>query len=67
MTVPVKPQINMEELDKLDIRVGTIVDVSDVAGSDKLLMLTVDLGETTTRTVLVGMKKERKDPRAHEI
>ena len=63
MTTPVKPQINMEELDKLDIRVGTIVDVSDVSGSDKLLKLTVDLGETTTRTVLVGMKKERKDPR----
>jgi len=32
---PIKPIIALEDLEKLDIRVGTIVSVDDVAGSDK--------------------------------
>jgi len=63
MTAPIKPTIQFDDLEKLDIRVGTMVKVEDVEGSDKLVKLTVDLGEETTRTVLVGMKKERKDPK----
>lgn len=63
MTAPIKPTIQFEDLEKLDIRVGTIVLVEDVPGSDKLVKLTVDVGEETTRTILVGMKKERKDPK----
>ena len=63
MTASTKPTITTQDLDKIDIRVGTIVKVEDVEGSDKLVKLTVDLGEEATRTVLVGMKKERKDPR----
>ena len=63
MTAPIKATIQFEDLEKLDIRVGTIVSVEDIEGSDKLIKLTVDLGEETTRTILVGMKKERKDPK----
>ncbi len=64
MTAPIKPTIQFEDLEKLDIRVGTIVKVEDVEGSDKLVKLTVDVGEEKMRTILVGMKKERKDPKA---
>lgn len=64
MTAPIKPTIQFQDLEKLDIRVGRIVLVEDVPGSDKLVKLTVDLGEETTRTILVGMKKERVDPKA---
>lgn len=64
MTAPIKPLITIDHLDKLDIRVGTIVLVEDVAGSDKLIKLTVDLGETSTRTIVVGMKNERTDPKS---
>lgn len=33
---PVKPEISMDDLDKLDIRVGAIRSVAEVAKSDKL-------------------------------
>ncbi len=64
MTAPIKPTIKFEDLEKLDIRVGTIVLVEEVDGSDKLVKLTVDVGEAAARTILAGMKKEREDPKA---
>jgi tRNA-binding protein len=57
-----KARITAAELDKLDIRVGTIVSVDDVPKSSKLLRLTVDLGDHR-RTILAGMKGERVNPR----
>jgi tRNA-binding protein len=60
-SIPVKPETTIEELDKIDIRVGTIQAVEDVAGSSKLVELTVDFGDFTRR-VLVGLKHERDDP-----
>lgn len=60
---PVKPVVTIDELDKLDIRVGTIVLVEDVEKSKKLIKMTVDFGEFT-RTILSGMKEERTDPKA---
>jgi methionine--tRNA ligase beta chain len=60
-TAPIKPTISYGVLEKIDIRVGTIVQVEDVAGSDKLVRLTVDFGDHR-RTILVGMKQERDDP-----
>ena len=62
---PLKPLISFAELDRIDIRVGTIVSVDDVAGSDKLLKLTVDFGDHR-RSILAGMKKEREHPREIE-
>lgn len=62
---PLKPLIAFAELDKIDIRVGTIVAVEDVAGSDKLVRLKVDFGDRT-RSILAGMKQERANPREIE-
>ena len=59
--LPVKPTITIDDLAKIDIRVGTIERVEDVAGSNKLVRLVVDFGDFT-RTILVGMKRERDDP-----
>lgn len=42
MVAPVKANINMDVLDKIDIRVGTIKLVEDVEKSDKLVKLSVD-------------------------
>jgi tRNA-binding protein len=56
----VKPEITLADLEKIDIRVGTIVAVDDVAGSDKLVKLTVDFGDRQ-RTILSGMKQEREN------
>jgi tRNA-binding protein len=61
--VSLKPVIKYEDFDKIDIRVGTILNVEDVEGSDKLVKLTVDLGEEKPRTIVAGMKKERDDPK----
>jgi tRNA-binding protein len=58
---PIKPPIKIADLEKVDIRVGTILSVEDVVGSDKLLKLTVDLGDVR-RTILAGMKQERANP-----
>jgi methionine--tRNA ligase beta chain len=62
---PVKPNIPPELLEKIDIRVGTIERVEDIERSDKLVRLIVDLGDSK-RSVLVGMKKERQNPREVE-
>ena len=58
----IKPTISSDLLEKIDIRVGTIELVEDVKGSDKLVKLTVDFGDHK-RTILVGMKQEREDPK----
>jgi tRNA-binding protein len=60
-----KETISMEVLDKIDVRVGEILKVDDVAKSDKLVKLTVDFG-SFQRQILVGMKKERENPREIE-
>lgn len=59
--IPVKPIIKFEDLEKIDIRVGTIEKVEDIAESDKLVRLIVDFGDFK-RTIVVGMKKERENP-----
>lgn len=59
-TAPVKPTITIDDLDKIDVRVGCIVAVDDVEGSKKLIKMTVDFG-SFTRTILSGMKEERED------
>jgi tRNA-binding protein len=61
----VKPPISSELLDQIDIRVGTIESVSDVANSEKLVALRVNFGDHL-RTVLAGMKRERVNPREIE-
>ena len=62
---PIKPAISLADLDRIDIRVGTIVSVEDIAGSDKLLRLTVDFGDHR-RSILAGMKQERENPQEIE-
>jgi len=62
---PIKPTISLGILDKIDIRVGTIDLVEDVQGSDKLVKLTVDFGDHK-RSILVGMKQERQNPKEVE-
>ncbi len=58
----VKDTIDIDVLDKIDIRVGTIELVEDVEGSDKLVKFTVDFKDFK-RTILCGMKEERDDPK----
>jgi tRNA-binding protein len=59
----IKPAVSLADLDKLDIRIGTIELVEEVPASDKLVRMRVDFGDHK-RTILVGMKKERKNPKS---
>lgn len=52
-----KPTIPFSDFAKLDLKVGKIVNAEEKEGSDKLIRLTVDLGEEVgTRTILAGLK-----------
>lgn len=62
---PVKSDISFDILEKIDVRVGTILTVEDVTGSGKLVRLTVDFGDRQ-RNILVGMKQERANPKEIE-
>ena len=62
---PTKPTIPYDLFSKIDIRVGMIERVEDVDGADKLVRLIVDLGDHK-RSILAGIKKERKDPKEIE-
>lgn len=62
---PIKPTITIADVEKLDVRIGTIVAVEDVPKSAKLVRLRVDFGDRT-RTILAGMKTEREEPREIE-
>lgn len=61
----IKENITIDDLDKIDIRVGEIISVEDVENSKKLIKLKVDFGEFT-RQILVGMKGERENPKEIE-
>ena len=60
-----KDEITFDAFEKLDVRVGTILEVTDIENSKKLVQLKVDLG-FAVRTVVVGMKQERDNPKEIE-
>ena len=61
----IKETISFDDFDKLDIRVGTITSVSEVAKSNKLMKLMVDFGDHI-RSILAGIKQERNNPKEIE-
>jgi tRNA-binding protein len=60
-----KPTIPYDVFEKIDVRVGTIERVEDIAGSEKIVRLVVEFGDRK-RNVLAGLKKEREDPKEIE-
>jgi methionyl-tRNA synthetase len=48
--------ISIDDFAKVDLRIAKIVDCKAVEGSDKLLQLTLDVGEEKTRNVFSGIK-----------
>ena len=57
---PIKATVGISVLESLDVRVGTIQAVEDVAGSRKLAKLTVSFGDHA-RSIVAGLKQERSD------
>lgn len=58
---PFKPPITKELLERIDVRVGTILEVEELPGSRSLVRLVVDFGDQR-RSILAGLKGEREDP-----
>jgi len=52
----IAPEIGIDDFAKLDLRVALIVAAEKVAGSTKLLKLTLDVGDARTRTVFSGIQ-----------
>lgn len=53
-----KPTINFEEYNKIEVRVGKIVDAEMPEGSNKLIKFSVDFGgEIGIKTIFSGIKE----------
>lgn len=48
--------ISIDDFTKVDLRIARIVNAEHVEGADKLLQLTLDIGEEKTRNVFAGIK-----------
>lgn len=48
--------ISIEEFGRLDLRVGTIREAKPHPNADRLLVLTVDLGEAAPRQLVAGIR-----------
>jgi methionyl-tRNA synthetase len=49
-------QISIDDFAKMDLRIARIVNAEHIGGADKLLKLTLDIGEARHRTVFAGIK-----------
>ncbi|MEX8495643.1 methionine--tRNA ligase [Sphaerotilus sp.] len=56
----IAPEIKIDDFTKVDLRIARIVKAEHVAGSDKLLRLTLDAGEGRLRNVFSGIKSAYK-------
>lgn len=57
VTKPEPVYITIEDFQKVEIRVGTVIEVKVVEGADKLYILSVDLGEDRPRQILSGIRE----------
>jgi len=55
-------EISMDDLGKVDLRVGLVKSAELVEGADKLLKLMVDLGEGRLRQIFTGLRASYPDP-----
>jgi methionyl-tRNA synthetase len=56
----IAPEVKIDDFTKVDLRVAKIVNAEHVEGSDKLLRLTLDVGEGRHRNVFSGIKSAYK-------
>lgn len=49
--------ISFEDFSKLELKIGNILEAEELPQSEKLIKLSVDLGEEQPRQILAGIKK----------
>jgi len=57
---PADSLVSIEEFGRLDLRLGRVLAAEAVPGADKLLKLSVDLGEETPRQIVAGIAQHYK-------
>jgi methionyl-tRNA synthetase len=57
---PIAPPITIDDFVKVDLRVGLVKSAINVKGSDKLLHLSVDIGEPQPRSIVAGIAEAYK-------
>lgn len=57
---PVAPEITIDDFAKIDLRIAKILECSLVEGADKLLRLSLDIGEARPRNVFAGIRRAYK-------
>ncbi len=55
-TAPTPAPISIDDFSRIELRIARIVDAQHVEGADKLIKLTLDVGEPRHRTVFAGIK-----------
>lgn len=55
--VIVEKHITIDDVKKLEIKIGTILSAEIVPDADKLIAYKIDLGETEPRTILSGVRE----------
>ena len=65
LPAPAKPAVPLSALEQIDVRVGTIISVDEIAGSDKLMRLRGSFGDHE-RTIVAGIRQERANPKEIE-
>lgn len=55
--VPEKIFATIDDFQKIEIRLGTVLSVDAVEGADKLYILKVDFGEQSPRQILSGIRE----------
>ncbi len=53
---PIAAEISIDDFSKVDLRVAKILSAQSVEGADKLLQLSVDIGDGETRQIFAGIK-----------
>ncbi|MBX4196290.1 methionine--tRNA ligase subunit beta [Candidatus Pacearchaeota archaeon] len=53
-------KIPFKEFSKIEMRVGKIIDVKDHPNADKLFVLTINVGDGKSRTIVAGLKEHYK-------
>lgn len=62
MTEDTQEAVSYDEFKRLDIRVGIILSADVISDADKLLLLSVDLGEPEPRQIVSGIRTYFPDP-----
>jgi methionyl-tRNA synthetase len=57
MNITSTQTISFDDFTKLELKVGSVLEAEEVAGSEKLIKLKVDLGEESPRQILAGVKQ----------